>query len=68
VANNLGPLAGQTTNFLEDAAQGIAVYSAPLSSQPTAAPFQGAATASVTTTADDVQVTGVSAHVDHIAL
>jgi hypothetical protein len=68
VANNLGPLAGQTTNFLEDAAQGTAVYSASLSSQPTAAPFQGAASASVATTASDVQVTGVAAPIDHIVL
>src|SRR5208337_1967103 len=36
LANNLGPLLAQTTNFLEDAAQGTAVYSAPLSSQPIA--------------------------------
>jgi hypothetical protein len=34
LANNLGPLLGQTMNFLEDAAQGTAVYSASLSSQP----------------------------------
>ena len=66
--DNLGPFPGQITNFLEDAAQGTAVYGAPLSTQPTPAAFQGAATASVTTTADHVQVTGVSAHVDHIAL
>jgi autotransporter-associated beta strand protein len=63
--NNLGPFPGQTTNFLEDAAQGTAIYSAPFSSQPTAAPFQGAASASVATTASDVQVTGVAAPVDH---
>ncbi len=52
VANNLGPLSGLVANFLEDAAQGTAVYSASLSSQP------GAAGASVVTTASDVQVTG----------
>jgi hypothetical protein len=64
-ANNLGPLVGQTTNFLEDAAQGTAIYSASLSSQPTAAPFQGAATGSVASAANDVQLTGVAAHIDH---
>jgi hypothetical protein len=37
LANNLGPLSGLTTNFLEDAAQGVAVYSASLASQPNAA-------------------------------
>ncbi len=63
--NNLGALPGQVTNFLEDAAQGSAVYSASLSSQPTAAPFQGAATPSAATT---VQVTGVAAPVDHIVM
>ena len=41
LANNLGPLAGQAANFLEDAAQGSAVYSASLGSQPMHAPFQG---------------------------
>jgi len=41
LANNLGPLPGQVTNFLQDAAQGIAVYSASLASQPGHKPFQG---------------------------
>jgi hypothetical protein len=41
LANNLGPLNEQTKNFLEDAAQGTAVYSASLASQPSHAPFQG---------------------------
>ena len=68
LANDLGPLSGQAANFLEDAAQGTAVYSASLSSQPTAAPFQGAASASVVTTASDVQVTGVAAPIDHIVV
>ena len=63
--NNLGAIPGQTTNFLEDAAQGSAIYSYPLASQPTASPFQGAATASVATTASHVQVTGVAAPVEH---
>ena len=66
--NNLGALPGQVTNFLEDAAQGTAIYSAPLSSQPTAAPFQGSATASVATTASSVQVIGVAAPVDHAVM
>jgi hypothetical protein len=65
LANNLGPLNGQAMNFLEDAAQGTAIYSASLSSQPNHAPFQGAATASVASAANDVQLTGVAAHIDH---
>jgi hypothetical protein len=60
-------LIGQVTNFLEDAAQGTAIYSAPLTSQPTAGPFQGTASASVATTAY-VQVTGVATPVDHTAM
>jgi hypothetical protein len=68
LANNLGPLVGQTTNFLEDAAQGTAIYSASLASQPNPTPFQGAATASVATTASHVQVTGVAAPIDHIVM
>ena len=35
LALKLGPLYGQATNFLDDAAQGTAVYSASLASQPT---------------------------------
>jgi ELWxxDGT repeat protein len=66
--NNLGSLPGQTTNFLEDAAQGTAVYSAPFSSQPIAAPFQGSASGSGGITGSTVQVTGVAAHVDHILM
>jgi hypothetical protein len=68
LSNNLGPLNAQTINFLEDAAQGTAVYSASLSSQPNHAPFQGAATASVASAANDVQLTGVAAHIDHIVM
>jgi VCBS repeat-containing protein len=66
LANNLGPLNTQAINFLEDAAQGTAIYSASLSSQPNHAPFQGAATASVASAANDVQLTGVAATSDHI--
>jgi hypothetical protein len=65
LANNLGPLNAQAINFLEDAAQGTAIYLAALSSQPNHAPFQGAATASVASAAGSVQLTGVAAHVDH---
>jgi hypothetical protein len=39
LANNLGPLPGQVTNFLQDAAQGTAIYSASLASQPIHASF-----------------------------
>jgi hypothetical protein len=66
--NNLGPFAAQTTNFLEDAAQGTAVYSASLSSQPIAAPFQGAASVSAATAASHVQVTGLATPIDHIVM
>jgi hypothetical protein len=68
LANNLGPFHAQTINFLEDAAQGTAAYSASLASQPNHAPFQGAATASLAGAANDVQLTGVAAHVDHIVM
>jgi hypothetical protein len=60
---------GQVTNFLEDAAQGTAIYSAPLSIQPIAAPFQGATAASLTdTTTSHIQATGVAAPVDHLMM
>jgi hypothetical protein len=69
LANNLGPLPGQVINFLEDAAQGTAPYSAPLASQPMPAPFfQGAAAASVASAASHVQLAGVAASVDHLML
>jgi hypothetical protein len=66
LANNLGPLSGQATNFLADAAQGTAVYSASLASQPTHAPFQGAAYSPpvVFNGETNVQLTGVAAHID----
>jgi hypothetical protein len=57
LGNSLGPWGGLTTNFLEDAAQGTAVYSASLSSQPAHAPFQGASSA--TSSADAIQLTGI---------
>jgi hypothetical protein len=62
LASNLGSLNGQVINFLEDAAQGTATYSASLASQPTAAPFQAAASAA---SAAQVDLTGVAAHADH---
>jgi hypothetical protein len=58
LANDLGPLHGQVINFLDDAAQGTAVYSASLAGQPAHAPFQGA------TLAGGVQLVGVGA-ADH---
>ena len=65
LANNLGPLHGQVTNFLEDAAQGTAVYSASLASQPTHAPFQGEASSTVLSSNDPaVQLVGVAIHSD----
>jgi hypothetical protein len=66
LANNLGPLPGQVINFLKDAAHGTAIYSAPLTSQPTAAAFAAAAAATAPSTTDHVQLTGVAASVDHL--
>jgi hypothetical protein len=62
--DNLGPFPGQITNFLEDAAQRTAVYGAPLSTQPTPAAFQGAASGSGGGAASDVQLIGVTTHND----
>ena len=56
LANNIGPLNAQAINFLEDAAQGTAVYSAALTSQPDHAVFQGAPA---------VQLVGAGTHLDH---
>jgi len=39
LANNLGPLSGQVINFLDDAAQGTAIYGASLVGQPAHQPF-----------------------------
>jgi hypothetical protein len=39
LANNLGPVNGQTINFLDDAAQGTAIYGASLIGQPIHQPF-----------------------------
>jgi hypothetical protein len=69
LANNLGPLKGQATNFLDDAAQGTAVYSAPLASQPNHVAFHAeTGVASAAADATNVQLTGVAAHVDHIVM
>jgi hypothetical protein len=62
LANDLGPLKGQVSNFLIDAAQGTAIYSASLLSQPAHADLPP----SLATSADPaVQLTGIGAHVDH---
>jgi len=53
--NNLGPLPALANNFLEDAGKGIAIYSAPLTSQPNASTTTVAVTATV-------QMTGVTDH------
>jgi hypothetical protein len=66
--NNLGPLKALATNFLRDAAQGTAVYSAALASQPNHAPFQGesgAAASSAALSDSPVQVMGVALQLDH---
>jgi hypothetical protein len=59
-ANNLGPLPGQVTNFLEDAAQGSAMYAASLTSQPNHAPFQGSSLAS------EMSLVGLSGQAQHV--
>jgi hypothetical protein len=41
LADNFGPLKAQATNFLMDAAEGIANYSMSLVGQPAHHPFQG---------------------------
>ena len=56
LSGNIGPLAGQTANFLEDVAQGTAVYSASLGSQPPASSDSG------------VQLIGVAPHLDHATI
>jgi hypothetical protein len=65
LANNLGPLHGQVTNFLEDAAQGTAVYEASLASQPTHSPFQGEFSSAILSSNDPtIQLVGVPIHSD----
>jgi hypothetical protein len=65
--NNLGPLSAQATNFLEDAAQGSATYSASLGNQPVHSIFQGGiAGASTTLSNSDASVIGITSHADAI--
>jgi hypothetical protein len=66
LANNIGPLSAQTINFLEDAAQGTAVYSASLASQPNHQPFNTGAAALAGNIMDvPVNLTGVASQLDH---
>jgi hypothetical protein len=67
--NNLGPLKGQVINFLEDATQGSAVYSASLASQPAHAGFHAETAGASAGSADAaVQLTGVAADLTHLGL
>jgi hypothetical protein len=53
------------TNFLEDAAQATAIYSASLATQPTAGPFHAATTGSAAGAVSSVPLIGVAAPADH---
>jgi hypothetical protein len=64
LAGNLGQLPVLTTNFLEDAAQAHAIYSASLAAQPTPGPFEGAASSA--SAASPVQLAGIPADPQHI--
>jgi hypothetical protein len=68
LANNIGPLLAQATNFLQHVALGTAVYSAPLASPSDSGVAHG--TISSTSSAAEgaaVQVIGVAAqHVDQV--
>ena len=66
LANNLGPLANQVTNFLIDAAQGKAIYSASLASQLDHGTLQS--TPPTALSSDPVHLTGVAASLDHSGL
>jgi hypothetical protein len=70
LGNHLGPLIGQATNFLENAAQGTAIYSASLESQPTHAPFQGSSNSPpiASNAVSDVQLMGVAPNLDHVMI
>jgi hypothetical protein len=78
LANNLGPLPGQVSNFLQDAAQGTATYSASLASQPTHLPFQGSSLPSADIVAEGfasegfaskkISLTGMGTSFDHAIL
>jgi hypothetical protein len=65
LAGSLGPLPPDVANFLADAVQGTAIYSASLTSQPQAAAAQAEAPASLASAANEVQLTGVAATSDH---
>jgi probable HAF family extracellular repeat protein len=64
LAGNLGVLPGQVINFLEDAVEGTAIYSASLAGQPAAGLIQGApialGSASASGAASPVELTGVA--------
>ena len=62
LANNLGPINAQAINFLEDAAQGTAIYSAALGSEPPHAVFQGGIAGSTALSSSDVAVIGIATH------
>ena len=65
LANNIGPLLAQATNFLQDVAQGTADYSAPLTSQPHSGISQGTTSFTASAAGDpSVQLIGVAPHTD----
>jgi hypothetical protein len=67
LANNLSQLIEQATNFLVDAAQGNAIYSGSLASQPAHAAAEGATSpmAAAEFSSSAAQLIGVAAHFDH---
>ena len=66
LAANLGPFNALTTNFLQDAAQGTAMYSAALGAQPSHAIFQGATLSpAAALNSSSVQLTGVAPDFPH---
>jgi hypothetical protein len=66
LANNLGPLPSEVRNFLLDAAQGTAIYSASLAGQPNHGPFQSAPPSNLA--GDAVGLAGVAAAPVHLEL
>ena len=67
LANNLGPLNPQAINFLEDAAQGTAVYAASLTSQPNHSQA-GIAYGAVSATHSDMPLVGVTSHPEPLSI
>ena len=65
LASNIGPLGAQAINFLEDAAQGTAAYSAPLSAQPQPGAFQGEIASASGLNNSSAQVVGITSQIDH---